>query len=200
MIATLEGILTENQPLRIVLEVAGVGYEIHIPLTVGEGLPDVGSSVKLFIHSVYREDSAALYGFLDRNDRDFFRILLEKVSGIGPRIALNILSRMTGATLRRAIADGDTTTLSKCQGIGKKTAERLIIELKDSAYIRTGGGAENIPVGVKTGETAAYAEDAVAALIALGFKATEAEKAVGSAIKALPDPKNTEALVKFALQ
>ncbi len=200
MIATLEGILAENEPLRIVLQVGGVGYEVHIPLTAAERLPATGDSVRLYIHSVYREDSAALYGFLDRDDRDFFRTLLDKVSGIGPRIALNILSRMTGATLRRAIADGDIATLSKCQGIGKKTAERLVIELKDSALAHFEGSHGGL-AGEGDGRTEdRHAHDAVAALIALGFKASEAEKAIGRALKALPDPENTEALVKFALQ
>jgi Holliday junction DNA helicase RuvA len=198
MIATLEGILAESQPLQLVVETGGVGYEVQIPLTTAERLPETGQRVKLYIHAVYREDSAALYGFSSREERDFFRVLTEKVSGIGPKIALNILSRMSVATLLQAIANSDVALLSKCQGIGKKTAERLIIELRDSATVTISEGGA-IP-GDSSETPNSETQDAVAALVALGFKVAEAEKAVSKALGALGGAATTEALVKQALQ
>ena len=138
MIARLKGTVLEATPLLVVIEAAGVGYEVHIPVTTAEKVPPVGQECSLFIHAVYREDSATLYGFGVREDRDFFRLLVEKVSGIGPKIAISILSRMSVELLRNAIAGSDVALLSKCPGIGKKTAERLVIELKDKVFAGRG--------------------------------------------------------------
>ena len=95
MIARIKGIILESTPLMVVLEAAGVGYEVHIPVTTAEKIPAIGKECSLFIHSVYREDSATLYGFATREDRDFYRLLVEKVSGIGPKIGISMLSRMS---------------------------------------------------------------------------------------------------------
>lgn len=203
MIATLEGILSESAPLAVVVEVGGVGYDVQVPLTTAEKLPPLGQKVKLYIHSVYREDSAALYGFHDRHDREFFKLLLDKVSGIGPRIALNILSRMSVSVLQQAIANGDTALISKCPGIGKKTAERLIIELQDK--VASLGNASSTAVTASkqgSGAGGSTAQDAVAALVALGYKLNDAEKSVEKALKAesAPEKLSTEALIKQALQ
>ena len=105
MIATLRGELTETQPLLAIVEAGGIGYEVHVPLTTTESLPNLGQSVQLYIHAVYREDAQTLYGFSTRDARDFFRLVIDKVSGIGPRIALNLLSQVSLRTLRNAIAD-----------------------------------------------------------------------------------------------
>ena len=134
MIAHIKGTVLESTPLLVVLEAGGLGYEVHIPVSTAERVPGIGQECRLFVHSVYREDSATLYGFATRTDRDFFRLLVERVSGIGPKIGISILSRMSVDVLRSAIANSDIALLSKCPGIGRKTAERLVIELKDKVF------------------------------------------------------------------
>lgn len=201
MISTLEGVLIESGPLHVVIEIQGIGYEVQVPLTTAESLPGPGERARLYIHPVYREDSATLYGFARKEDREFFQLLLDKVSGIGPRIALNILSRMSVAILKQAIADGDIALISKCPGIGKKTAERLVIELRDKIF----------PVGVSTNdrgtvaspgnsEASSVIQDAIAALVALGYKLPDADKAVRKVMKSSESGISTEALIKRALQ
>ncbi len=202
MIVSIEGELTEVLPLLATIETHGLGYEVHLPLSTMEQLPPVGCPVKLFIYSVYREDSQSLYGFHRMEDREFFRLLVEKVSGIGPKIALRIMSRLSVTMLKCAIGASDAALLSKCPGIGKKTAERLIIELRDKV------GAE-FAVESKTpstaGDSPVYAEagsrvqDAVAALMTLGYKAPEADKAIRKAMSKLPAEAPTEDLIKGAL-
>ncbi|MGK0309403.1 MAG: Holliday junction DNA helicase RuvA [Lentimonas sp.] len=180
----------------VVLDVAGVGYEIHIPVTTAEKVPAAGNECCLFIHSVYREDNASLYGFADKSDRDFFRLLIEKVSGIGPKIGIAILSRMSVENLRNAIAHADVTSLSKCPGIGKKTAERLVIELKDKVGLGTGSpGSFESSISV---EPNTY-QDAVNSLIVLGYKQADAEKLIRKASSQLPGDANVEIIVKQAL-
>ncbi|MFW6354372.1 MAG: Holliday junction branch migration protein RuvA [Verrucomicrobiota bacterium] len=200
MIVQLHGILLEATPLSAIVEVQGVGYEVHIPVTTAERLPATGREVRLYTLAVYREDSQALYGFAERAERDFFRLLTEKVSGIGPRIALSILSKLSLAMLRSAIAHGDVGLLAKCPGIGKKTAERLVVELRDKvglpaeAPVATGSGmpAATLPGGAKA--------EAVLAMMALGYKADVADRAVRKASAQLGDEATTEALVKAALR
>jgi Holliday junction DNA helicase RuvA len=196
LIAHLKGIVLESAPLMVVLDVAGVGYEIHIPVTTAEKVPAAGNECCLFIHSVYREDNASLYGFADKSDRDFFRLLIEKVSGIGPKIGIAILSRMSVENLRNAIAHADVTSLSKCPGIGKKTAERLVIELKDKVGLGTGSpGSFESSISV---EPNTY-QDAVNSLIVLGYKQADAEKLIRKASSQLPGDANVEIIVKQAL-
>ena len=127
MIAQIKGTVLESTPLLVVLEAAGVGYEVHIPITTSEKVPMIGAECSLFIHSVYREDSATLYGFATREDRDFYRLLIDRVSGIGPKIGISMLSRMS--TEYCEVHSQFRCTLLKCPGIGK-TAERLVIESK----------------------------------------------------------------------
>ncbi len=199
MIATLEGALAETGPLQLVLEVGGIGYAVSVPLTTAERLPPLGQRLKLFIHAVFREDSQTLYGFDRRRDRDFFILLVDKVSGIGPRIALSILSRLSVETLEAAIAAGDVGLLSQCKGVGKKTAERVVVELRDK--LAAGGlatASETVPAGeaIPGGSRVA---DAVAALVALGYKLPEADKAIRKASERLGENASTEALIKQAL-
>ncbi len=198
MIVFLEGMLVECTPLRAVVEVQGIGYEVNIPLTAAEQLPAVGQRVKLHTLAVYREDAQQLFGFATREDRDFFRLLVEKVSGIGPKTALNLLSRLSAETLKAAIAQANVDLLSKCPGIGKKTAERLVIELRDKVF---SGGIEVVPApGVEKEAPANSAfADAVGALIALGYKAPDADKAARRAQSVLGSKATSEALVKKAL-
>ena len=115
----------------MIIQVGGIGYEVHIPLTTSEKLPALRKEIKLYTQAVYREDAQTLYGFSDRESRDFFRMIVDKVSGIGPKIALNLLGSLSLPTLKTSIASGDVGMLSKAQGLGKKTAERVVVELKD---------------------------------------------------------------------
>lgn len=198
MISRLKGIVLESSPLRVVIDAGGVGYEVHIPVTTAEKVPPIGQECSLFTHSVYREDSATLYGFATRDDREFFRLLVEKVSGIGPKIAISMLSRMSPELLRSAIASSDVALLSKCPGIGKKTAERLVIELKDKVGLPTSGEA------VASGGAPAAAEpsnfqDAVSSLMILGYKPADADKLIRKAANQLGTDSATEALIKTAL-
>ena len=199
MIAHLKGTVLESAPLMVILDVAGVGYEVHIPVTTAEKVPAAGNECRLFIHAVYREDNASLYGFADKGDRDFFRLLVEKVSGIGPRIGIAILSRMSVENLRSAIANADITALSKCPGIGKKTAERLIIELKYKVGTGSGSSSGSQLLGSSISAEPNVRQDAVTSLIVLGYKPADAEKLVRKASDQLSADASVEALVRVAL-
>ena len=198
MIAFLSGTLVEAGPLHAVVDVGGVGYAVHIPVTTAAQLPAIGTQTQLLTHAVYREDSAELYGFAVADDREIFRLLVEKVSGVGPRLALSLLSRMDAGALRAALASGDIKALCSCPGIGKKMAERLILELRDklAGPVRSGnvGGATILPTAAPSPR-----EDALAALIALGYKAADAEKAIARAAESLGAASSTEQLVRAAL-
>ena len=198
MIAQLKGTVLESSPLLVVLEAGGVGYEVHIPVTTAEKVPAIGAECSLFIHSVYREDSATLYGFAGRDDRDFFRLLVEKVSGIGPKIGISILSRMSTDLLRSAIASSDVGLLSKCPGIGKKTAERLVIELKDKVGLASTGSVTSLGETDVSGGASTF-QDAVASLMTLGYKPADADKLVRKAVSKLSPDASVEALIKTAL-
>ena len=119
MIAFIEGDLIECQLNMAIVQVGGIGYEVNIPLTTSEKLPPLGKEIKLYTQATYREDSQTLYGFIDRESRDFFRMIVDKVSGIGPRIALNLLGSLSLPMLKTSIAGGDVGMLSKAQGLGK---------------------------------------------------------------------------------
>ncbi len=205
MIATLEGILAEATPNSVIIEINGVGYEVNVPLTTAERLPDLGKKAKLFIRAIYREDTQALYGFNSREDKDLFNVIIDKVSGVGPKIALGILSQHNAETLKAAIATEDVKLLSKCPGIGKKSAERIIVELKDfmgaSLLSSTATSALKSTTAINPASaTAQNLQDAVAALSALGYKGVEAEKAILKTMKVLGEDTSVEELVKGALQ
>jgi len=173
MIVSLRGKLIEAGVLRVVIESSGVGYEVNVPVTTAERLPKLGAEVFLLIHHVFREDGQALYGFAIAEEREFFKLLVEKVSGVGPKMALNILSRLALPILRDAILRGDVALLSQCPGIGKKTAERMVLELRDRAAQFGAGGA------LPTGSGPAPADplsDATVALQQLGYKPAEAAR------------------------
>lgn len=207
MISFIEGIVDSATPLQVVINCGGVGYCIEVPITTSEKIPGVGKSVRLQIHPVYREDSQSLYGFASAEERDFFHLLTSKVSGIGPKIALNLMSRLSFQMLREAITRGDAALLAKCPGIGKKTAERVCIELKD----KLGGSFGKVDVVSPGGAMAAHAptggdspaaaySDAIQALMTLGFKIDAADQAVRMASKALGSEASADALIKMALK
>lgn len=194
MIVFLEGKLAEATPVRAVIECQGIGYEVHIPVTAAEKLPGIGETVRLLTVAIYREDDQTLYGFCDEESRDCFKLLLGKVSGIGPRIALNILSKMPVSQLRDAIAEGNVKLLSSCPGIGKKTAERLVVELRDKV-----GFAPSSATAPGLTSAASQLDDATAALLSLGFKEADAAKRIAQARELLGANATTEALVRRAL-
>ncbi len=199
MITSIQGTLTSATPLHAIVELNGFGYEINIPVTTAEKLPTPGATVKLHTLVIYREDAQTLYGFATTAERDFFRLMIENVTGVGPKVALSIMSRLSLPLLENAIRVGDVATLAKCPGIGKKTAERLVVELKSKV------GAAHSAVLAAGGETSSEGSaggphrDAVAALIALGYKAADADQAVRHAVLALGPKATTEALIKKAL-
>lgn len=195
MIVGIRGRLVSSTPVSAVVDVGGVFYEVSIPLTTSERLPAAGAEVMLYTLAVYREDSQSLYGFASAADRDFFKLVVEKVSGIGPKIALNMMSRMSAQTIQNAVACGDAALLSKCQGIGKKTAERLVLELRGS-FVPTASAVSGAVAG---GADTSNFGDAVAALCALGMKPADADKYVRLASASLGADASTESLVKFAL-
>jgi Holliday junction DNA helicase RuvA len=200
MIAYLKGTVLESSPLELILDVQGVGYSIQIPITTAEKIPPIGQACELHIHSVYREDSASLYGFISKNDKEFFRLIIEKVSGIGPRIALSILSKMSVEILQNAIFNQDTTLLAQCPGIGKKTAERLVIELKDKVSAHSQASTTGITTdNANTNFQNSKYQDAVSSLITLGYKLPEADKRVSNALQNLGTNVPTELIIKEAL-
>ena len=199
MIAFVEGILEEAQPLRLVVNVSGVGYELHVPLSSSTQLPAIGQTIRLHTQLVVREDSHTLYGFLTAEEKNAFVALTEKVSGIGPKIALSILSRLSVESLQSAVAAGNIALLSQCPGIGKKTAERLVLELKDLVAKTPLTGSAQSGVPGKIAQASAVEDDAIAALTTLGFKAADAAKRVEKAMAASEGNASVESLIKQAL-
>lgn len=177
MIGRLRGVILEKRPPMLLIDVHGVGYDVEAPLSTFTHLPELGKEVTLYTHFVVREDAQLLYGFHKEADRALFRQLL-KVSGVGAKTAIGILSGTSVDGFIRCIHDGDAAALARLPGIGKKTAERLIVELKD----RLAAVGENV-VGVGADAFAPVenaVSDAVSALIALGYKPNEASRWVGS--------------------
>jgi Holliday junction DNA helicase RuvA len=202
MITRITGLLVSASPLTAVVEIGGIAYEAHIPVTTAERLPQTGQQVRLHTYVVYREDAQTLYGFAAEEDRDFFRLLIEKVSGVGPKTALTVLSKLSLPVLKSAIVSGDVGLLAKCPGIGKKTAERLVIELRDKftaegVAASPGASDQSAAPGSATGKS--KIGDAVLALIALGYKAPDADKAIRQASLSLGIKATTETLIKQAL-
>jgi len=202
MITSIQGLLTAATPLHAIIELNGLGYEVNIPVTTAEKLPVTGSTVKLHTLVIYREDSQTLYGFATPAERDFFRLMIEHVTGVGPKMALTIMSKLSLLSLQSAIGSGDITTLAKCPGIGKKTAERLVIELR--AKVGATGSAETVlSASGSDGGTSTPADtkmrDAVLALNALGYKTADADEAIRRATLALGPKATTEQLIKKAL-
>lgn len=203
MITSVRGILIESLPTRVAVEVHGVGYDILIPLSSFDRLPPVGQEVRLLTQLVIREDAHTLYGFSTAAERDLFRLLVDTVSGIGPKIALNILSGMSPSAFRSAVTSGDVRSLSQISGVGRKTAERIIVELKDrlGSLAAPPVPAPGIPGGSPTVPDADRAlEDATLALIALGFKQTEALEAARAARAVLGSQASADQIVRGCLR
>jgi len=180
MIGTIRGTLVHKQPPDILVEVGGVGYEIQVPMTTLFQLPPLGGEVFLATHFVVREDAQLLYGFIDDRDRRLFRQLI-KVSGVGPKLALTILSGMDAGSFARCVQRDDMSSLVALPGVGRKTAERLLVEMRDKLKDWSGAGG-SVAGAAAGGETAEPFNDIVAdaegALIALGYKPQEASRMV----------------------
>jgi Holliday junction DNA helicase RuvA len=196
MITFLHGTLVEAVPTRAVIDVHGVGYEVLIPISSYDQLPSPGGEVHLLTHLAVREDAHVLYGFATAAERELFRLLVNTVSGIGPKIALNILSGMNATAFRGAVAGGDVKALSRISGVGKKTAERIVVELKDKLGPAAAWEASSAAQGAGDQKLS----DAVSALVALGFKQAEAQDAVKAAQAMLGEEALVEDLVRAALK
>lgn len=175
MIAYLKGILLDKRPPTLVLDVHGVGYELDAPMTTFYDLPAPGEAVTVHTHMVVREDAQLLFAFSDAPQRNVFRSLL-KVSGIGPRVALAILSTLSTREFFNAVTDNDVARLTRVPGIGRKTAERLMVEMRDRVLKQIEDSGESPSAAVEHRDNPV--EDAVGALIALGYKAPEASRAI----------------------
>ncbi len=186
MIGRLRGTLAEKQPPHLILDVNGLGYELEVPMTTLYRLPPVGEPLMLHTHLVVREDAQLLYGFVGKRERDFFRELI-RLNGVGPKLALALMSSLEVDELVRCVQAQDTSALVKVPGVGKKTAERLLVELKDrfkawETVPSMFALVPNQPDGAAPAAQPSAETDAVSALISLGYKPQEASKAV-SAIK-----------------
>lgn len=195
MISYVRGALSEKEPTRAVVEAAGVGYEVLIPLTTFDRLPHTGAEVKLLVQHVVREDDEQLYGFATQSEREMFA-KLTAVSGVGPKIALAILSGSSIGELALAIASGNAKRLSAIKGVGKKTAEKICIELKDKVNALEGLAATGRDA---KGSASPVLHDAILALSALGFNEETANKMVSQVVATKPDAKDVETIVRMAL-
>jgi holliday junction DNA helicase RuvA len=198
MITSLHGKLVEALPTQATIEVNGIGYELLIPLSSYDKLPAPGQEVKILTHLVVREDAHVLYGFMTAAEREMFRLLINTVSGIGPKIAVNILSGISVIAFRGAVATGDVKTLSQISGVGKKTAERIVVELKDRIGAAGAWEASSAQRGLSAEDQ--KLNDAVLALMALGFKQVEAHDSVRRVQTALGPQATVEDLVRSCLK
>lgn len=204
MITFLRGTLAESLPDRITVDVNGTGYEVFVPLSTYDRLPAEGQPVKILTHFHVREQEQALYGFATDEERDLFRLLLNRVTGVGPKVGLAVLSGMPVPDFKRHVVNGDVAALSKISGVGKKTAERIILELKDKVGVISAwkDSAEHLArPGTATPEQLA-ANDAILALINLGYKQVEAQRVVKKLLADQPPGEAVEAgtLIRAALR
>lgn len=199
MIAFVRGDLVGVTLTHAVVDVGGVGYEVRIPATVAGRLPAPGKPVLLHTVAVYREDDAALYGFPTVEERDFFRLIIEKVQQVGPRVALALLSSLSVASVRAAVLAGDVAALAKAKGIGRKIAERIVMDLKDVVGSALGETAAVSAVAAGGGGEASALRDAILALVALGYRPADAEVAASKALSALGPQATADALTRAAL-
>lgn len=202
MIGRVRGVLLEKQPPLLLVEAGGLGYEIEAPMPVFYRLGEPGDEVTLYTHFVVREDAQLLYGFSDTRERELFRTLI-KVNGVGPKLGLTILSGIEAPDFVRCVHDEDSSTLVKLPGVGKKTAERLIVELKDKlnrweSELAVNDGLAGTPLGQQAAQKAADVEqEAVSAMVALGYKPQDASKIIG---RIYVDGITSEDLIRQALK
>ena len=201
MIGRLAGKLLHKQPPDLILDVNGVGYEVQAPMSTFYQLPAIGAGVSLYTHMVVREDAQLLYGFIDDRDRQLFRTLI-RVNGVGPKLALTILSGIEVSQFVACVQNGDTASLIKLPGVGRKTAERLLVEMRDKledwaprelAASPTAAGAAAPPAA-----SSLLLQDAESALVALGYRPVEASRAISAVYSDAIE--SSEELIRQALK
>ena len=196
MITYLNGILTEIIPGRLTIDVNGIGYEVLVPLSTSDKMLEEDQKYQILTHLHIREQEQTLFGFATNEERDLFRLLINRVSGIGPKLGLAILSGMSVDDFKNAVIGGNITGLSTISGLGKKTAERIILELKDKVGVtETWTAAKEDSSGPKS-----IIHDAVLALISLGYKQAEALKAVNKIKDSSPADISSDELIRSALR
>ena len=201
MIGRIRGILIEKQPTDIQVEVAGIAYEVQVPMSTLFKLPEVGDAVTLHTHFVVREDAQQLFGFIELKDKTLFRTLI-KVNGVGPKMALGILSSVDSDALVGLVLSNDIAALVAMPGIGKKTAERLVIELRDKIkdWETAAGSAAMTGAKPASPNAASAAREAETALVSLGYKLPQAARAIAAVQKDRPEIVSSEELIRFALK
>jgi len=200
MIAWLEGNLREKAPTRIVLDVQGVGYELLVPLSTFETLPDLGKTVSLLVHTAVREDAIQLFGFASSLEKELFHLLL-KANRVGPKLAQSILSGMEPARLLRLLREADAKGLRKAPGVGPKLAERIGIELRDDAEKLAGRlGSTGSQDGPEVLSAIEPGEELLSALVNLGYPRSQAERVVDAALAEAPPESSLEELIRVALR
>src|SRR3989338_7573255 len=198
MYSFLAGVLAEKSPTVITIDVGGIGFQLLVPLSTSQKLPEVGEKVKVLTHHVVREDAQLLFGFLREEERALFKLLLG-VSGIGPKSALTILSCLGIRELKKAIVQGSVLALTAIPGIGRKTAERLIIELREKIVIEGRLDPEGIPVILSKHE--ALAQDSLRALVSLGYSKQDAKAAIQKVLSQKGNDRlNAESLIRESLK
>ncbi|HYG23324.1 MAG TPA: Holliday junction branch migration protein RuvA [Verrucomicrobiae bacterium] len=198
MITFLHGKLVDALPTQAIVNVGGVGYEVLIPLSSFDKLPQPGQDVHVLTQLIVREDAHVLYGFMTTAERDMFRLLINTVSGIGPKIALNILSGISVTAFRGAVANSDVKALSQISGVGKKTAERIVVELRDK--VGAAGAWEAASAQRSLSPSDQKVNDAALALMALGFKQVDAHEAARASQVLLGETATVEDLVRACLK
>ncbi len=195
MYESIRGTLKEKTPVQAIVECSGIAYRLSIPLSCYTQLPSCESAVTLFLSQIIREDAHTLYAFLQKEERDLFETLLT-ISGVGPKTAVGIVGHMDIGSFQRAISTADISLLSKMPGIGKKTAERLVIEMRDKFKAKTKSGEPSI----KTKGANDLASDAINALIHLGYDAVESQQAIEQALSTQPAEADLGRLITAALR
>jgi len=198
MIGQIRGILVEKKPPEILVDVGGLSYELQIPMSTAYQLPEVGSELRLHTHFVVREDAQLLYGFYELKDKTLFRALI-RVNGVGPKMALAILSGMAADEFARTVRENNVVAMTRMPGIGKKTAERLIVEMRDRLTEWDDAEAAAALPGA-TQSTSAMGKEAETALLALGYKPQQAARAVAMVLKSDPEVPDSESLIRLALK
>jgi len=201
VIGRIRGTLIEKQPTEIQIEVGGIAYEVQVPMSTLFKLPEIGEAVTLHTHFVVREDAQQLFGFIGVKDKALFRTLI-KVNGVGPKMALGILSSVDSDALVGLVLNNDIAALVAMPGIGKKTAERLVIELRDKIKDWEVAGGSPASAGAKASSpnAASAAREAETALVSLGYKLPQAARAIASVQKDRPELASSEELIRYALK
>lgn len=201
MIGQITGVLVDKTPPEILLKVGGVSYEIQVPMNTLFQLPELGKELTLHTHFVVREDAQLLYGFIASKEKSLFRALI-KVNGVGPKMALAILSGMEADEFVRTVRNDDVAALVKMPGVGKKTAERLIIEMRDrlTEWGDAGGSSAVAANGSGNSRGSVMSQEAESALVGLGYKPQQAARAIDRILKDNPDLADSETLIRHALK